>query len=55
MADSLYCNIVFFFCKELYCKRRLKGWKIVLQYKKLYCNEVPRMGWTCIAIHKVVL
>ena len=29
--------------------------EIVLQYRKLYCSEVPRMGWKCIAIHWFVL
>ena len=29
---------------ELYCKDGLKAGKIVLQYRKIYCSEAPRMG-----------
>ena len=42
--------------QSLYCREEgLRRMEIVLQYRKLYCNEAPRKGWKCIAIHWFVL
>ena len=38
MADGLYCNIVFL-ARKCIAIGGLKGWKIVFQYRELYCNE----------------
>ena len=49
VVDGLYCNIVFL-VKNCIAREGLRAGKIVLQYRKLYCNEAPRMGWKYIAI-----
>ena len=44
------------FGRKLYCKRRLEGLRIVLQYA--HCIVTRRciaVGWKCIAIGKIVL